>query len=83
MSTKQSYVNTVNSNTRFYNASAKNISDMSQATVKASPANLEMLKQFQAELTKYHQRITAAYDSLLTVYTEQIDIQATEKKLDV
>ena len=82
MSSKQSYVNTVNSNTQFYNASAKNISDMSQATVKASPANLEMLKTFQAELTKYHQRITAVYDSLLTVYTEQADIEATEKKLD-
>ena len=82
MSTKQSYVNTVNSNTRFYNVSAKNISDMGQATVKASPANLEMLKQFQAELNKYHQRIIAAYDSLLTVYTEQSDIEATENKLD-
>ena len=62
--------------------SAKNISDMGQATVKASPANLEMLKQFQAELNKYHQRIIAAYDSLLTVYTEQSDIEATENKLD-
>ena len=55
---------------------------MSQATVKASPANLEMLKTFQAELTKYHQQITAAYDSLLSIYTEPADIEATDKKLD-